>query len=601
MCGILGVATVRGRPLSVGPGELERMQGRLAHRGPDGAGTWRHENVVLAHRRLAVRDLSARGEQPMATPDGRFHLVYNGELYNDAELRHELLEAGAVSGGFRSRCDTETVLWAFAAWGTAAFSRLRGMFALAVYDSREHALVLARDPLGIKPLYFHVGDGELTFASEPPALLAHPRITQRPNLPMVSAYLTTVRTVLAGETLFEGLFALEPGETLRFDASSGDLSRSRFHRALPVEREGWDETRAADAVRATLEDAVTRHLEADVPVCSLLSGGLDSSILCRLAADRGEELRTWCAGGVDGPDEGEDFQHARDFARELGSEHHEVHVDRERFAEDWTRMVGAQGIPLSTPNEVAIHAVSRDLAAGGQVVALSGEGADELFAGYEPVMEGAASYEADVRRGADARSGGRYQLESAAWASPNLKGQLLAGDVWQSIEEDAFLFASYDELFESGAREAGPEADPLDAHLRFLRRANLTGLLQRLDTASMLASVEGRTPFADVAVAELADRMPMQRKYSDGRGKRVLRRAWETRLPASILRRPKASFPLPFESWIADRAGLLETSSFARELFAPALRREIARDPARYFHLAWPMVNLAIWGSALWD
>lgn len=576
------------------------MRAALQRRGPDGSGTWEHENVVFAHQRLAVIGSSEDGEQPMASADGRFHLVYNGELYNDRELRAELSATGVL---FRGSCDTETVLRAFEAWGAQAFERFRGMFAIAVYDSVEHVLHVARDPLGIKPLYYHHASGEFVFASEPRALLAHPHIEARPNVPMLSAYLTSMRSVLGENTLFAGVFAVRPGESLRFDATSGILTHTDYYTPAPVAADEQTARDAEAAMRAALEDSVERHLRADVPVCSLLSGGIDSSILCRIVADLGVELNTWCAGGYDGDEEGEDFAFARAMADEVGAAHREIVVDSQRFLRDWEWMVAELGMPLCTPNEVAIHAVSRDLRDAGYVVALSGEGADELFAGYEHAMVAALDF---LRSPDDVRSSGAFQLEAAAWIPTSLKQHVFAPDVFAACENDDFLYRYYDELFARCKREAGPHATALDPHLRFLRHNNLTGLLQRLDSSSMLASVEGRTPFSDVRIAEFADRLPMAFKFdtspgatevAGARGKTILRRAWSGRLANGIQTRPKQSFPLPFSGWLGERVGVLQSSSFANAFFGADVRREVMEAPTQYSQVAWPMINLALWGE----
>ena len=594
------------------------MRDTMERRGPDGAGLFVRENVAFGHRRLAVIDTSSAGRQPMTTPDGRFHLVYNGELYNDAELRAELLALGAVPGGFRSDCDTETVLFAFATWGPAAFEKLRGMFAIGVYDTREHVLHLARDPLGLKPLYYHIApggaglapEGELTFASEPGAILRHPGIDPLPDFGMASAYLTTLRSVLGSRTLFHGVLAVRPGERIEYDATRGSLALEEFVQAAPVQTDvSYEEAEAR--VREAIEDSLHRHLRSDVPICSLLSGGLDSTILCRLVKDEDRHLQTWCAGGPVPDGEESDLGFARTVAADLGTDHHEVHVTRQDFTKNWAWMVEQNGLPLSTPNEVAIYSIARGLRDAGQVVAISGEGADELFGGYELALQSAADF---VSTPQDRRSGGQFQLESAAWIAPSLKPHLLSRDAWNAAQGDTFLVGHYEESFRRAQQEVGPQGSALDAHLRFLRLGNLTGLVQRLDTASMLASVEGRTPFADWEVARLAEGLPMSAKFgapaSDAsggaavatavRGKRVLRDAWRTRIPQGVLHRAKHSFPLPFQEWIEDTGWRLETSPFAKVCFGQSAREEVMRDPSGRWQLAWPMLNLALWGDRWW-
>lgn len=586
------------------------MRDVMRHRGPDGAGVWGCGHVVLAHRRLAVIDPTPAGAQPMVTPDGRYAIAYNGELYNDAEVRAELEGEGVRFG---TQADTETVLWALATWGAAGLGRLRGMYALGFCDVATGQVLLARDPLGIKPLYYAVvrvgGGEELVFASEPRAILAHPRMSARPDLAGISAYLTTIRTVMGSRTLFEGVRVLRPGQVLELDLSGAMVGiRSSEVRADRVADGGaCTGDGAADRVRACIEDSVGRHLRSDVPICCLLSGGLDSSIIATLAMRRLGGLHTYCSGAP-GSSDGDDFAFARNVAGALGTAHTEAPVSRALFKERWQDMVRALGIPLSTPNEVAINEVARTLRGQGKIVTLSGEGADELFGGYESPMLEAAAFEG-VPGGERRRGGqhpGEFQLEANSWIPREAKGAVLAPEVWKAFEGDAALRAFYRDEFD--AVGDGAEGEPIErvqAHLRFHRRINLAGLLQRLDTATMLAGVEGRTPFADAAVCGLAEGLRMEEKFVPGgvgacETKRVLRRAFAANLPRDVVARKKESFPLPFQEWVADQAGVLRSSALAREIFTEAAIESVAADAGRLWRLSWPMVNVAMWGRVWW-
>lgn len=624
MCGIFGVATAAGGRVGLSDQQAERLRDLLAHRGPDGAGLWRdaRDQFLLAHRRLAVVDLSPQGAQPMAMRDAdgreRWVIAYNGELYNDAELREDLGREGVA---FRTRSDTETVLAALGTWGLAGVERLRGMYAIAAVDVVRRRLVLARDPLGIKPLHYWVGPADnggiqVVFASEPRAVVAHPDIGARPDLVAASAYLTTIRTTLGERTLFEGVRTLLPGEVMTFDLgdgpSAGSVERLRIGVGAAVLPRGGD-------FRAALQDSVARHLRADVPVCSLLSGGLDSSVVVTLAArlGGGRPVRTYASGHDDGSSDG-DLAHARAVSAHLGTVHTEAPVDRAMFRERWPEMIARRGMPLSTPNEVAINEVARRLRADGQVVALSGEGADELLAGYELPMRQAWDFEVERRsRGAatHAPGGGQFQMRSNAWIAPEAKALVFRPEVWRGVEQDATLATWYEETFAAiradvEAREgdvAGGDEDAtltrgVQAHLEFHQRVNLAGLLARLDTATMLEGVEGRTPFADVGVARAANALPMSQKYdrASGATKIALRRAFAADLPAAVVSRPKASFPLPFQEWVVDHAPVLQRSQLARMLFTDAAIESVCADPGRVWNLAWPMINLALWGEAVW-
>lgn len=610
MCGILAIATPAGRALDLDDAAVSRLRDTLAHRGPDAAGLWRDGHVALAHRRLIVIDPSSAAGQPMHSADGRLTLVYNGELYNEPELRAELRDQP-----FRTASDTETLLTALQQWGAGAPARLRGMYAFALYDARERTILAARDPLGIKPLYYWSGPTRsgptLILASEIPAILAHPDVPRRPDMVGVSTYITTIRTVLGERTMFEGVRAVRPGQVLRFDLGADAI---RVEDAAPRRAPGASPHDAgpAEAVRAALEDSVRRHLRSDVPICCLLSGGVDSTIVATIAQRATGDLFTYCAGARAGTATAQDdFASARLVASVLRTRHAEAPITRSLFRERWAEMVSGQGVPLSTPNEVAINEVARRLRADGRIVTISGEGADELFAGYEGPMMEAAGFEARLAPEHGARPSdqpslmrrrARFQLDSNAWAPLDAKPALLAPGIWRALESDHALVDTYEREFLAAADD-GPGDDPLQVHLRFHRRVNLVGLLQRLDTATMLAGVEGRTPFADVSVAALAESLPMSLKFRAGaraETKRVLREAFAGAVPAEVLARPKASFPLPFESWIADHAGELRGPGPLTEWFRPEALGAVAADAPANWRYAWPLINVALWSRRWW-
>lgn len=594
MCGIAAVFNLERSPEPVDAEIVRRMRDALTHRGPDDAGLWTGPRAAIGHRRLSVIDPTPAGHQPFVSPCGRYILAYNGELYNDHDLRVELASLGVA---FRSSCDTETLLHALIVWGPEATDRLRGMYAFAFLDTQTDALTLARDPLGIKPLYHatftHRGQRWLGVGSEIPALLAHPGVSRAPDPVTLSAYLSTIRTTLGTRTMFAGIRTLEPGERVTIDlgeASAG--TRSSW----------WDNARTepTQGIRQTIEDSVHRHLRTDVPMCALLSGGLDSAITATLAMRSLGSLHTYCAGartaGFD-----DDFAYARRMAAHLGTTHHEIEVTRDLFVRRLPELVGAMGNPVSTPNEVAIHAVASALRSAGHIVTISGEGADELFGGYGPIMARCSAHVAGLSDPSDDPGGGVFHLRSNAWISEELKAGVLRAEHLEEGGHDAHLRAEYTRVFDAlRARSACDSA--LQAHLRFQRRMNLTNLLQRLDTATMLAGVEGRTPFADIEVAIAAEALPMDRKYRDDGGevrtKIALREAFAADLPAEVVARPKASFPLPFQSWLGAFGEMLFSSSFARAYFTEQAIGLVSADPGKYWHMAWPMVNLTLWGQA---
>ncbi len=612
MCGILGIATTAGRRLELSTARIEQMRDEMSHRGPDGAGLWRNEHVALAHRRLAVIDPSEAGAQPMVDDEAspRFVLTYNGELYNERELRADLERRGER---FASTCDTETVLRAWACWGTSALERMRGMFAFGVYDARLKTLTLVRDPLGVKPLLWWCDGSSVVFASEVRPILAHPEVMAAPNPRMVSAYLTTIRTVLGSETLFQGVRSVRPGEMVQIDLGApGErgivASETRWWRGARPSACG-DDAEARARVRDSVRGSVLGQLRSDVPLCTLLSGGIDSTIIAGVAAGEVGELRSFCSGA---PGEGDsDLTAARAVAGEIGTIHDEAPIDQGLFEQRWPEMVDALGVPLSTPNEVAINEVARRLRSTGCVVTLSGEGADELFAGYEAPMDSAAAF---IHEGGGPDRAGAFELDANAWAPVDFKPGILRERAWEAAEEDSWLTGFYTREFGRACEETGERG--LGAHLRFHRMINLTGLLARLDTATMLAGVEGRTPFADGEVAHLAESIPLSFKFREmgadadtGSGsaatrtatavrtKLVLREAFAGDVPSFVLQRPKASFPLPFQDWMGPHAEALRRSSLAREIFRDEAVNAVSSEPGKLWRLAWPMINIAMWGE----
>lgn len=624
MCGILGVLASRGERPRATYADIVRMRDRMEHRGPDGAGVRDLGRAILAHRRLSIRDLD-HGAQPMES--GRWTLVYNGELYEDDALRDRLRREGAT---FHTRCDTETLIRALQRWDIDAVPRLRGMFAFGAWDDETQRLILARDPLGVKPLYFAQLGADFVFASEIPALLAHPDARRQPNPRVVSSYLTTLRTTLGHETLFSGIYTLQPGEVAIVRADDGDVGVQ----VLPYWRDTLpDGAPVTDAdVRACVAESVERHLVSDVPTCMLLSGGLDSAILgveaTRPLPDP-SALQTFCA--ADPSDCGGDAHHARLMADHLGTTHHPVAVDRTAFADRWRELIDRGAMPVSTPNQTAILTVARALQPHA-TVALSGEGADELFGGYAPPMlsgldgslarrwgnaPDAERFRAELRAQYGTTALGddvEHYLRCTSWVHPSTKAGLLTGRAFDAAERDHALRTHLADQLTSDRHADGELAPFGERLLRTHRRINLTGLLQRLDQCTMLASVEGRTPFADARVAELAMRMPLRDKlvvepHPDGlpsscqailKGGRVttkapLRRAWADALPECIATRPKTSFPLPFQQWMRDLSAHVPDNEVVRSVFRPGAIDMLREGAITQWPIAWPVWNIAYW------
>ncbi len=633
MCGLLGIVAPPGRRPGVSAGTAALMRDRLTHRGPDDAGLVEHHNVLFAHRRLKVIDPDA-GVQPMWSTDRRYLLIYNGELYNDAAIRRELSQHRRVA--FTTNCDTETLLHALIVWGEAALSRLRGMFAFALYDFAENRMLLARDPLGNKPLYYARVGREFVVASQPGAVAAHPDMAIEPDLAVVSAYLSTIRTTLGRRTMFAGIQTVLPGECVEVRFVDGrPVTSSREYWAEPeATRDDLSFEDATALVREAVIESVAAHLRSDVPRCLLLSGGLDSAIIATICRDLGaaDIMQTWCAADAD--DCGEDRRFASMMATHLGARHHEAIIDESSFQRIWLELVSRNGVPLSTPNETAIRAVAASLKPHA-TVALSGEGADELFGGYAmPILCGLDAIHADLTRGkGTARD--RFAAELAAqygsaalgsevdhylrcncWIPTDRKGTLLSESAMRAAEFDRLLVA---EIAGQFAREDETNLEAEQRLLRVHRRINLTGLLGRLDTSTMAESVEGRTPFADARLAELAASLPFEHKFkapraADGgwssaaqtlaRGavetKCVLRAAFARDVPLEILQRPKASFPLPFQHWLTPVVQRLIKSAAVGAIIRGEAMSALCADPAGNWLTLWPVANIALWFEHHW-
>jgi asparagine synthase (glutamine-hydrolysing) len=584
MCGICGVATVEAPPdLEV----VRRMSARLAHRGPDSDGLFHADGVALAARRLSIIDLEG-GTQPLSNEDGSVVVVQNGEIYNHRELRAELERSGHR---FATACDTEVLAHLYEEHGDGFLERLRGMFALALWDAKRRRLLLARDRFGIKPLYYGVEGGTLSFASELKAMLEQPGFSRAIDPRALSAYLA-FNSIPAPLTIFSAARKLSPGSMLAWH--DGELTESRYARPRPLPtdqvRRGPEDALAAE-LRETLADSVRAHLVADVPVGVLLSGGVDSAGLTALAAaESGAGVKTFSIGFEEGSFD--ELQRARLVAERYRTEHHEL-VLRPDAAELLPELVGAFDEPFGDSSAVPTYLVSR-LAAGEVKVALSGEGGDELFGGYY-------TYVADLLA---PRLGGL-----AALAAPLVEA-LPSSDRKVSFDYKAKRFVraarlpplerhhAWKEIFAVDRRAAllgarDPGWDPVDVYreryaetegaepLARLQDVDLgiylvDDLLVKTDRSSMAHSLELRVPFLDNRVAEFALGLATPLKVRRLAKKRLLREALAPLLPAEILRAPKQGFSIPLAGWLR---GPLQP--FAREVLSPAtLARQGCLDPA---------------------
>jgi len=585
MCGICGIASPA-RGALPDPEVVGRMNRTLVHRGPDSDGLFEGGRAVLAARRLSIIDLD-RGRQPIANEDGSIVVVQNGEIYNYRELRRELEARGH---SFATASDTEVLVHLYEEHGDGFLERLRGMFAIALWDARESSLLLARDRFGIKPLYYRLADGQLAFASELKAMLELPDFSRAIEPRAVAAFLA-FNSIPAPLTIFAEARKLPAGTMLRWH--EGEIVEKRYARPGPVPgqklRNGPGDALAAE-LREVLRDSVRAHLVADVPVGVLLSGGVDSTALAALAAaEAGEGVKTFSIGFEESSFD--ELSRARLVAKCYRTDHHEL-VLQPDAAELLPKLVEAFDEPFGDSSAVPTYLVSQ-LAAGEVKVALSGEGGDELFGGYY-------TYVADLLA---------PRLGWLARVAAPLIEALPSSDAKASFDYKAKRFAraahlpplerhhAWKEIFSTEARdsllgERSPDWDPVSIYRdRYAQTAGaeslarlqdvdlgvylVDDLLVKTDRSSMAHSLELRVPFLDQRVADFAFSLARSQRVRGFAKKRLLRRALAPLLPKEILGAPKQGFSIPLASWLR---GPLEP--FAREvLAAETLSRQGWLDP----------------------
>ena len=624
MCGIVGLLKLdpRTRP---DDGCLLRMREALHHRGPDAAGLRVAGPAGLGHRRLSIVDVHG-GHQPMANEDESVWITFNGEIYNHAALRPELERRGHR---YRTRSDTETILHLYEEEGEKCVERLQGMFAFAIWDEPRGRLLLARDRLGIKPLYYAETDQELLFASEIKAILAAGRVAARLNEQIVPEFLAT-RFVSGRETFFRGIYKLLPGRTLTWSVGEAASERRYWSLPTPAHDEGGEFADHARDLREALSATVRSHLMSDVPIGLFLSGGLDSSGLAALMAPAlREPLRTFSVGFDE--QEANELDYARLAAQAVGAEHREVVVSSREFFERLPRLVWHEDEPIAFPSSVPLYFVSR-LARQHVKVVLTGEGADELFLGYNRYRVTAWNHRLGEVYSRFVPSPVRQEVTRWVAALPRA-ARRYAGRSFLALQTNPrTLFFENFAVFSDAMRErlltsqAWPTfADPYAEGLRCYRDADgdslqrmaaadlqtyLVELLMKQDQMSMAASIESRVPFLDHALVEQVVRMPSSSKLRGWHTKAVLREALAAVVPRSILTRRKMGFPVPVGRWLRGpfwpvvQEFVLGPRAIARGLFSQASLQELAREHQagiNHGDRLWLLVNLEIWHRVFID
>ena len=602
MCGITGI---RSEKAFVDPSVLSAMTDSLRHRGPDDSGTYvsRDRKVGLGHARLSILDLSERGRQPMGSDDGRIQVSYNGEIYNYREIREELRSKGHV---FRTECDTEVLVRAYEQWGMGCLDRFIGMFALAVWDERKQELYLARDRVGIKPLYYYREDGLFLFASELKAIMEHPGFSRRISADGLALFLR-YDYVRSPHTIFENTFKLEPGCCLRL--KDGEIEKRRYWDATEFwNAEPWDmdEEEACDEFEEILADSLRYRLVSDVPVGVFLSGGIDSSLVtAMLQKDSPEPVKTFTIGFDDG--EYDEAAWAKKVAGHLGTDHTELYVSEDDAVNMLFDLPSIYDEPFGDDSSIPTCAVSR-LARESVKVVMSGDGGDELFCGYNHYARLARTAAAVGKIPRAARGGIRSALSSLGAAGveslartvglaplskdyAKVRASLLGvldGDMAEMYRSK--WSAWFPEDFEGLFTET-PQArdDTFDADFAATEGGELIdrmlyasfnvwlpdNILTKVDRASMNAGLEAREPLLDHRLVRFAAQTPVNFKYRDGKNKYLLRKALSRHLPRELYDRPKTGFVGPVDSWLRGRLRPVVMEHLGRD----AIRKSGVFDP----------------------
>jgi len=612
---------------------LREMTDQIAHRGPDDEGhmVLADGRVGLGFRRLSIVDLSAAGHQPMSTPDGTITLVFNGEIYNHLEIRAELEGRGYV---YRSHTDTETILYAYQEFGLDFLERLYGMFALALWDSRTQELLLVRDRIGIKPVYYHTAANGLVFGSEIKSILRCKQVEPELNVQGLYDYLTLMMTP-PNESMFSGVHKLEAGHYLRVDRQ-GRLSRHRYWnhdhqttRYSPADL--CSEEFCVNEIRRLLRDSIRLRMMSDVPFGVLLSGGIDSSLNVALMSElMSRPVDTFSVGYRD-LEKYNELQYARQIAQQFETNHHEIFVEESDLIDFIPKMVWHLDEPNADPVCVPMYFVSRLARQSGTIVVQVGEGSDEQFSGYShylrelrfhryyhrwlPAFARRAAYAIQRKRDPDSllteymrRSATNDELfyGGALSFGEEAKQSLLAPDVLARVRSTGRVPSVYRADLQ---RLLGIEGDPdylqTMIHYEFKNRlAEL--LLMRVDKMSMATSVEARVPFLDHRIVEFSFRMSSHLKVRRGEPKYILKKAAEGILPHNIIYRRKQGFAAPVREWLRTGrlgeyarasimdSGLMKTGLFRRDYVESLLTRH-ASHHGNFNNQIWSLLVVALW------
>ncbi|HJZ68625.1 MAG TPA: asparagine synthase (glutamine-hydrolyzing) [Blastocatellia bacterium] len=649
MCGICGIYEYGLSEPAVTDALVVGMRDTMTHRGPDDAGVYvsRDRRVGLGNRRLSIVDLSPAGRNPMANEDGRVWITFNGEIYNHASLRPELEAKGHC---YRSRTDTETIIHLYEERGLDFVEELEGDFAIGLWDEDARRLVLARDRIGVKPLYYTLTGGRLIFASEIKAILEHPAVSRDVDEQALYHYLTFLTTP-APQTLFAGIQKLPAGCMLTCD-STGEVKITRYWDAIVEQHrsaELQNEESIAQELLRLLKESIAKRMMSDVPFGVFLSGGVDSSANVALMSELMDQpVRTFTVG-YRGNFAYNELEEARAIAKRFETDHHEIVIGQEELIDFLPGLVFHQDEPIADPVCVPLYYVSKLARETGTFVVQVGEGSDELFCGYREyaayldlhdyLWRHLARLPASIRRALAATGNAVYKTGGARLLP---KGRKMVPDLLRRLAEGEELFWSgtfvFDEvnkqrLFAGQALEklngkknsfsnlssysvvrsdldrllaAKPDADELERMIYQELKLRLSELLlMRVDKITMATSVEARVPFLDHKLVEFAMTIPRRLKYHHRQTKYILKRALREKIPGDVIDRRKKGFGVPLNEWMLGSMGrfvedaLLGSTLRRRGLFDYGFIKRMLDDQRagriNYSYFLWCLLNLSLW------
>jgi asparagine synthase (glutamine-hydrolysing) len=650
MCGICGIFNYGNSAPTFDEALLVKMSDTIRHRGPDDSGTFISPNrrAGFGFRRLSIVDLSPAGHQPMFSQDGSVTIVFNGEIYNHQVLRKEFETKGLH---YRSRSDTESIINAYQEYGVDFVHKLLGMFAMAIWDEKKQQLVLARDRIGIKPLYYTIAGGNFIFGSEIKAILQHPAVHREFNEEALDAFLTFLVSP-APLTMFKNIYKLEPGHRLAI-GRDGQIRKEQYWDPVPngrqpsIDLDGTpieqsklleagpptSEEPCISTIRTLLKQSVKDRMMSDVPFGVFLSGGIDSSTNVALMAELMDRPVDTFSVGFRDLEKYNELQYARQIAKEFKTNHHEVIIDQKLAFEFLPKLIYHQDEPIADPVCIPLYFVSKLARDNGTIVIQVGEGSDEQFAGYPAYLRELKFHKwlwGPYRAVPKFVRSGIHSL-AAAWLRPrhrlleldyirkaSERDELFWGDVNIFTEtHKKLLLKSYQQGQDHRARELAqhwheeilrrdPQADYLKrmVYLEFKNRLPEL-LLMRVDKVSMATSVESRVPFLDHRLVEYSMTIPKRFKVKAGEPKYILKKAVEGLIPRNIIYRKKQGFAAPVNEWLRSEwlcfmeskilnSSLMRQNIFNREFIQTLIRdhRSGRRDEGLPL---WALLNLALW------